>query len=113
MRWMKPDHWNQRPQHYVGDFRVKKKFLLLPKCLPLTDEDISDMVPKQWRWLEKTGIEQRCVQTWKLPFQRQLCTWKNVAWEEELEDEPEEIDDDDINDDDYMNRVGIPQLGIK
>lgn len=100
MRWMRPDHWNQRPQYYVGQVRFKKKFLLFPKCLPLINDDVSDITPKQWRWLERTTIEQRCVQTWKLPFQRQLCTWKNIAWEEELEDE-------DLDDSDYMERVGI------
>jgi len=56
MRWgdKLPD-----PKHKRYDVRSKKKFLFIPKRLPVGRYDPSDLA--QWRWLETAYIQQECI----------------------------------------------------
>jgi len=75
MRWNK----KERRQWDVGDQRVKRKFLLIPKCLPEGRHHGSD---KQWRWFERVEIlqELESFRYMPVPFIYPKNKWKNTSW---------------------------------
>jgi len=75
MKWMKK---YPVAKYHSGSTRIKRKFLFIPKCLPLSEAYSSD-IDLQWRWLEITYINQRCIDTWYL-FGRYWYMWKNNNW---------------------------------
>lgn len=76
MRWTK----REKRKWDVGEQRVKKKFLIRPRCLPqnMHSED------KQWRWLERAEIIQELSYKRYVPLLSALGlfrnVWKNKQW---------------------------------
>lgn len=74
MRWSKR---RRKRQLTVGDQRVKKKFLIIPKCLPEGEYGGG----KQWRWLERSRIVQKLTYKRWFPIFGENNVWENVSWE--------------------------------
>lgn len=75
MRWSKKG----KKQWDIGNQRVKKKFLFLPKCLPESGRYGTE---KQWRWFERAEILQELLyfRHMPVPFIRPKNKWKNTSW---------------------------------
>ena len=84
MRWMKK---YPEAKWYPGQYRTRKKFLLIPRCLSIREDHSTVDLMMQWRWLEVANINQRCKRNWIL-FGRYWYAWDNINWvEEEKEDD--------------------------
>lgn len=73
MRWQK----QTKREWDVGEQRVKIKFLIRPRCLPVGGYGGAEM---EWRWLEKARIVQELTSKYHLPVFGSRDTWKNLSW---------------------------------
>lgn len=77
------------PKPQIGDFRIKTRFLLFPKTLPLNSFEKS---ARERRWLEKASWVQEYKEV-LIPCgdikegYRTFYTWDNLCWSEESERE--------------------------
>ena len=67
--------WSQRTRPCVGDRRIVRRFLVLPRALN-----------KEWRWLERASIEQRAYGVSMLgePAHEPI-RWRDERWAYEHE----------------------------
>ena len=77
MRWMKK---YPQAKWQGGTTRTKRKFLFLPRCLPLGEEYSSD-IDMQWRWLEFSYVKQYCKYV-KYKYGMFWYKWDTVCWGE-------------------------------
>lgn len=73
MRWSK----RKKRQLSIGDQRTKKKFLIIPKCLP---GGYGGTVAEQWRWFERSRIIQELKYKRWFPILGENNVWENVSW---------------------------------